>query len=211
MNFLAHLFLADPTPDSLYGNLLADIVKGKAVASLPAGIQNGVRLHRQVDSFTDRSGVVQRSITRISQRWGWFSGILVDVYYDHILALNWAHYHDEPLRQFVDRVHQCLCDNIDLVPMPSREPLGRMIQSDRLFTYSTTEGIAEALRRLSDRIRERMPQRAVQLDQAMPDLEANHEALTLDFQEFFPQLIDFVRNWKRNPQLWADRLGRNEK
>jgi acyl carrier protein phosphodiesterase len=198
MNYLAHLFLADPTPDSLFGNLLADIVKGKAVASLPSGIQDGVRLHRQVDSFTDRSGVVQRSITRISQRWGWFSGILIDVYYDHILALNWAQYHDQPLRQFVDRVHQCLCDNIDLVPVPSREPLGRMIQSDRLFTYSTAAGIAEALRRLSNRIRERIPQRAVQLEHAMPDLEANHEALTLDFQEFFPQLIDFVLDWKRN-------------
>jgi acyl carrier protein phosphodiesterase len=196
MNYLAHLYLADPTPDSLLGNLLADFVKGNEVAQLPPAIQAGVRLHRQLDSFTDRHSLVQRSIGRISESWHWFSGILIDVYYDHILALDWDRYAREPLRQFTDRVHRCLNDNIDRAPPASRELIKRMIESDRLQSYATIEGITEALVRLSRRIRERIPKREVRLELAVPLLQENHAVLCDDFHEFFPQLVEFARNQK---------------
>ena len=198
MNYLAHLYLADPTPDSLLGNLLADFVKGKEVAALPSAIQSGIRLHRQVDSFTDCHPVVQRSICRISEKWGWFSGILIDVYYDHILALNWERWTAEPLRSFVDRVHGCLRDHIDAIPSVA-EPLRRLIASDRLFSYRTQEGIAEALLNLSHRIEERMPGKNVRLHEAMPDLQESQADLADDFQEFFPALIAFVKEMKAKP------------
>jgi acyl carrier protein phosphodiesterase len=200
MNYLAHLYLADSTPESILGNLLADFVKGKDVQLLPAGIQRGIRMHRQVDSFTDRNPIVQRSITRISAKWGWFSGILIDVYYDHIFALNWNDYCGEPLRRFTSRINHCLRDNLPIVPQQFRELVGRMIESDRLFTYSTLEGIADTLLRLSARIRERIPRRNIGLESAMPDLQANHEALGKDFHDFFPQLIAFVGEWKQQPE-----------
>lgn len=191
MNYLAHLYLADPTPDSLLGNLIADFVKGRDVATLSEAIQSGILMHRQVDRFTDCHPVVQRSICRISKKWGWFSGILIDVYYDHILALNWERWSAEPLRSFVDRVHVCLHKNIDLVPAVG-EPLLRLIASDRLFSYRSSEGIAEALMYLSRRIEERMPGKNIQLQDAMPDLRDCHGELTGDFQEFFPTMIAFV-------------------
>jgi len=194
MNYLAHLYLADPTSDSLLGNLLADFVKGNDVARLPPMIQAGVRLHRRVDSFTDRHPVVQRSICRISKSWHWFSGILIDVYYDHILAQSWERYSREPLRQFTYRVHRCLSDNIERVPEPSRGLVQRLIESDRLYSYATIEGITEALARLSDRIRERIPRHEARLELAVPLLQSNHSALCNDFHEFFPQLVEFVQN-----------------
>jgi acyl carrier protein phosphodiesterase len=193
MNYLAHLYLAETTPASLLGNLVADAVKGRDVAALPADVQRGVRLHRLVDSFTDSHPAVQRSITRISERWGWFSGILIDVYYDHILAAEWERYSAEPLRDFTDRVHRCLWDNIDLLPGEGRELVGKLIASDRLFTYATPEGIADALTRLSRRVRERIPKAAVKLEEALPNLQTSHAALAADFHEFFPKLIAFVR------------------
>jgi acyl carrier protein phosphodiesterase len=196
MNYLAHLYLAEPTPASLLGNLVADAVKGRDVAALPVEVQRGVRLHRLVDSFTDSHPVVQRSITRISERWGWFSGILIDVYYDHVLAAEWERYSIEPLREFTDRVHRCLWDNIDLLPSEGRELVGKMIASDRLFTYATPEGIADALTRLSRRVLERIPKMAVRLEEALPDLQACHDALATDFHEFFPKLIAFVGETK---------------
>ncbi len=195
MNYLAHLYLADPTPNNLLGNLLADFVKGRDVAALPLAIQAGIQLHRKVDSFTDCHPVVQRSICRVSKKWGWFSGILVDVYYDHIFALNWERWSAEPLREFVDRVHRCLRENFEAIPSVA-EPLRRLIASDRLFTYSTPEGIAEALLHLSYRIEERMPGKNTRLHEAMPDLEACHAKLADDFEEFFPALIAFVKEMK---------------
>ena len=103
MNFLAHLHLSDGTPGSMLGGILADFVKGPDVAALPPDILAGVRLHRHIDAFTDRHAVVQRSIHRVSAKLGWFAGIVIDIYYDHVLAREWGRYSPEPLRGFADR------------------------------------------------------------------------------------------------------------
>lgn len=192
MNFLAHLYLSDDTPAAMVGNLLADFIKGPEVAALPADVQAGVRHHRQVDAFTDRHPLVQKSITRISRRWGWFSGIIVDVYYDHILAADWGRYSPVPLRAFADHAHAAVRTLAAVVPSPAREYAFRLIESDRLVSYAGPAGVAEALARISDRIAERMPTRAVRLEAAMPDLAAAHPGLTDDFHVFFPELVASV-------------------
>ena len=56
MNFLAHLHLSDGTPASMLGGVVADFVKGSDAAALPADVQQGVRLHRLIDGFTDKLG-----------------------------------------------------------------------------------------------------------------------------------------------------------
>lgn len=189
MNYLAHLYLAEPTPPSLIGNLIADFIKGRDLGYLPTGVERGVRQHRKVDSFTDSHPVVARSIGRISRRWGWYSGILIDMYYDHILATTWTDWSNEPLRDFVDRVHRTLVDHPHLIPDPSREMIGRLIETDRLWCYQTSEGIRDSLLHLSRRIRDRMPHRDVHLDEAMPLLAEHRDVLITDFREFFPDLI----------------------
>ena len=98
MNFLAHLHLADPDPALMLGGVVADFARNPEVAALPADVQAGVRLHRLIDGFTDRHPVVHRSIGRVAGRLGWFAGIVIDIYYDHILARDWATYSAEPLR-----------------------------------------------------------------------------------------------------------------
>jgi acyl carrier protein phosphodiesterase len=189
MNYLAHLYLAEPTPASLVGNLIADFVKGRNLDHLTMGVAQGIRLHRRVDSFTDSHPVVQRSIGRISKNWGWFSGILIDVYYDYILATTWQEWSSTSLRDYVDRIHRCLSENAHLAPAEGRVMIAKLIESDRLASYATSDGIREALFHLSHRIRERMPGRDIRLEQAMPDLQESLPALTTDFREFFPDLV----------------------
>jgi acyl carrier protein phosphodiesterase len=133
VNFLAHLHVAHDTPDSLVGNAIADHIKGKAFNELPPTIQLGIRQHRAVDAFTDSHQHVQRSITRMSENWGWFSGIIIDVYYDHILAINWDRYSREPLREFTTRMNLTLqaCQN-HISDEYDQEFYRRFIREDRL-------------------------------------------------------------------------------
>jgi acyl carrier protein phosphodiesterase len=204
MNYLAHLFLAEPTPDSLLGNLLADFVKRPALAALSPGIQAGVRMHRQVDFFTDCHPLVQRSIGRISARWGWFSGILIDVYYDHLLAVNWARYSGEPLRHFVGCTYRELSAGIKSVPDEMERHVSQLIESDRLYSYRSRAGIAEALRCLSLRIRQRIPQCDVRVELALPDLIDLHATIASDFEVFFPQLIARAGQWRLDGRAQLD-------
>ena len=197
VNYLAHLHLADDTPESKVGNVLADFVKGPEVELLPPEILRGVRLHRAVDSYTDSHPVVMRSIRRLEGRLGWYAGIVIDVYYDHILARTWRHYSRESLRSFADRAYQVLGDHIDLLHGDSRKLMERLIREDRLVSYQTRTGIEETLERISWRIMERMPKREVRLQDAMPLLITADAGLEDDFHSFYPQLIAFAEGRKR--------------
>lgn len=197
MNYLAHLHLADDNPDSKLGNILADFVKGPDVAALPLAIQAGIRLHRSIDSFTDSHPVVMRSIRRLGGRLGWYAGIVIDVYYDHLLARDWHHYSAEPLRSFADRAYEILLEHIDLLEGPSRKLMERMIREDRLVSYASLTGIEETLERISWRIMERMPKREVRLHDAMPLLIAADAGLEDDFHTFYPNLMAFAEARKR--------------
>jgi acyl carrier protein phosphodiesterase len=199
VNLLAHALLADGTDGSLLGNLIADFLRSPDLAVLPPDVRAGVRLHRHIDAVTDRHPVVHRSIARLGGKWGWFAGILIDVYYDHVLAAEWDRYSDVPLRGFVDHVHVVVRRNADRTPSPAKEVIESFVRSDRLMTYTTPAGIEEALARLSDRIAARMPTRAVRLEQAMPNLMAAHAGLAADFHEFFPQLRAAVADWLAAP------------
>ncbi|MFO0851190.1 MAG: ACP phosphodiesterase [Gemmataceae bacterium] len=186
MNLLAHALLAGEDPDAVVGNLIADFIRPADLDSLPPGVRRGVLLHRHIDGFTDRHPVVQRSIARIGGRWGWFSGILIDVYYDHILAAGWDRFHDQPLRAFVDGVHEVLTAQLADVPADAGQILRGFVAADRLASYASADGITDALARLSDRIAARLPKRAVRLEEAVPDLLGSHQELAEDFETFFP-------------------------
>lgn len=196
MNFLAHLHLSDGSPDSMLGNVIADFVKGPDVALLPDSVQRGVRLHRAVDSFTDCHPIVMRSIRRLNHRYGWYAGIVIDLYYDHILARTWNFYSPVSLRSFADRAYCILGDNLDLLDREARKLMERLIREDRLASYGTRRGITETLERVSWRIMERMPKREVRLQDAMPLLIEADAGLEDDFHTFYPQLISFAADRK---------------
>lgn len=192
MNYLAHLFLAEPTPESMLGNVLADFVKGRAVDALPPAVREGVLLHRQVDRFTDTHPVTNRSIARIHGRWGWYSGILIDVFYDHYLALDWDRYSPQSLREFIDNAYEVLLANRPLMPAAMQAVMQRIVRDDRLMSYRELDGIEQTLLRISRLIQ----RREAHLERAMNDLRQHFDALRGDFHDFFPELIAFVSSRK---------------
>ncbi len=197
LNFLAHLHLADPDPGLMLGGIVADFARNPEIALLPTDVQQGVRLHRLIDGFTDRHAVVHRSISRVSARLGWFAGIVIDVYYDHLLARDWARFSAEPLPAFAARSYRVLEEAFSSTPADAQWFIRRFIDGDYLVGYSTIEGIALTLARLSDRIAERMPKRAIWLPDSLPDLAAADAELARDFQAFYPELIAFAAESRR--------------
>lgn len=203
MNHLAHALLADDSPECVLGALAADFIRPPVVPGLPASVQRGVFQHRHVDGFTDRHPIVQRSIGRVSKRWGWFSGIVIDVYYDHLLGLTWERYCPVPLDRFVERVAVSVRETIGHLPEPNREDVMRFADPARLASYAVPDlsGIEEAFRRISAVIAVRMPTRAVRLEESVPGLRELHPELAEDFAAFFPELQQFATAWLRDHPL----------
>lgn len=187
MNWLAHAFLSKPDIEFRLGNLLADLVKGRDRAAMTAGFLDGARHHQAIDAFTDSHPVVHRSRARIGGDYRHATGILVDVFYDHFLALEWERYAAEPLDEFTGRLYADILAGTVHFPAEAQTALERMISEDRLGSYRRLDGIEASLRRVSLRLAARIGQ-DLGLERGVSELVANFEGLRGDFAEFFPQL-----------------------
>ncbi|MBC8082263.1 MAG: DUF479 domain-containing protein [Hymenobacter sp.] len=194
MNFLAHLLLSGPpatTPnyaDIVVGNFAAEAVRGRAaLAAYPPAVQRGIRLHRLIDSFTDTHPIVRRSTARLRaaglSKW---AGVVADVGYDHLLARDFARYHDdvtESLPAFAHRQYALLHARRQELPERLQHMLQYMRRDDWLTGYARPEGLERALAGLSRRV----PAAAVLATGATAFL-AERPAYEADFREFWPEL-----------------------
>lgn len=190
MNFLAHAFLAAPDPALMAGGVLGDWVKGPlANAALPPAFARGVALHRAIDSFADGHPAFRRSRARVDparRRWG---GILVDMYYDHLLAAHWADYEQAPLSEFVDLVHAALLRH--MAALPAAMPAARLMVNEAwLLSYGSEDGLAAILQRMSQRARQPNP-----LAEGLADLRHARAGLASDCAEFLGDAKVFAAAW----------------
>ena len=90
MNFLAHLALSGRVPEVMVGNFIGDFVKGNSYQHFSPLIQKGILMHRAIDDFTDHHESTRICSQLLKEGYGSYSGVIVDVFFAHILASNWA-------------------------------------------------------------------------------------------------------------------------
>jgi acyl carrier protein phosphodiesterase len=191
MNYLAHLHLGGDAPAQLLGSLYGDFVKGPLAGQWPADIEAAIRLHRRIDAFTDSHPLQARARARFPAERRRYAGILLDLFFDHCLALHWSDYAEQPLEQFTARVYRLLAEEAVL---PGRLALiaPRMAAQDWLGSYSEFAVLEQVLAAMQRRL-----SRPEGLDGAMAELERLYEPLTEDFQLFYPQLRRFAEEQRR--------------
>lgn len=186
MNYLAHLFLADSTAESLIGNLAGDFVKGRIADDVPPEIAAGIRHHRRVDSFTDSHPSMAAFRRVLIPEHGHYSRVIADVFFDHFLAADFTRYSPEPLGAFLSRVFASIDPHIDELPGRLRIVYPRMRDEGWLSSYQALEGIRRSLSGISHRL-SRRPQLAPAVH-FLVDRETRAELERL-FHEFFPDVM----------------------
>lgn len=146
MNYLAHLYLSGESEKMIVGNFIGDYVKGKKYQDFPEDISKGILLHRQIDSFTDSHKLTKEAKKLFRDDFGLYSGIVVDFFYDHFLAKNWANYSPISLRTFAKRMHAIFLANFRYLPVRVQSFLPFLIQNKRLESYASVDGIVQSLK-----------------------------------------------------------------
>lgn len=187
MNWLAHLYLSEPSIEFRLGGLLPDLLPMPRWQGLAEQVLRGVDCHRLIDAYTDAHPVVKRSIARIDPPLRRYGGILVDVFYDHVLIRHWAEYACLPLAAFEDEVYHAIDRGYGIIPPDALQRLAGMRQHRWLRGYGSSEGIELTLRRIGQRLRRPQP-----LELGVACLQRNLAGFTEDFAEFFPQLVHRV-------------------
>lgn len=187
MNYLAHLHLGGQRPAQLLGSLYGDFVKGPLPGRFTPELEAAIQLHRRIDLFTDAHPLIKQSIARFPPERRRFSGIMLDVFFDHCLARDWELYAEQPLDAFTSRVYQVLAAEPAL---PERLALiaPRMAAQDWLGSYREFEVLEQVLSGISRRL-----SRPQGLAGGMQELQALYEPLSADFVEFYPLLQEFAQ------------------
>lgn len=186
MNFLAHLYLSDNDEEITIGNFIADAIKGKQYLKYPPRIAKGIVLHRAIDTFTDAHPTFRQSTSKLHKTHSHYSGVIVDVFYDHFLAKNWADYHEQPLAQFVQNFYAMIQANFGLLPARIQRMTPYMIADNWLMSYATVEGVDKILGQMNMRTKG-----IGKMDKAVITLQEHYEELEAEFSSFFEELIQF--------------------
>ena len=193
MNYLAHLYLAEDSDESLLGNLLGDFVKGRLEDQYSPEIIKGINTHRKVDSYTDANAKFLECKKLLTPERRRFAGIIIDMSFDHFLAKNWSQYSNIELSEFTNRVYALLLEHESTLPQKLRERMPYMIGDDWLGSYKNIDTIGLALNAISRRLGSRF-ERARIIKGGIDDIKSNYEELEHKFGEFFPELIAFVED-----------------
>lgn len=183
MNFLAHIYLSGNSDLVKIGNFMADGVRGKQYLDLHSEIQKGIILHRSIDTFTDAHPIFRQSTKRLHANYHHFSGVIVDVFYDHFLAKNWRLYSDEKLEDFVVNFYNSLDMYQDLLTEKAKIMMPHMIQQNWLLSYQTIEGIEKILSQMDNRIK-----RESNMQFSVKELRLFYNEFESDFKIFFQDL-----------------------
>lgn len=176
----------------MLGGLFGDFVRGRrALRNYPEPIRQGIVLHRYIDRCTDHSSVVKKLRRSFPREFRRYAGIIIDMAFDHELAVNWWRYMPGSLERFDVEIRDLLRDNTDLMP-EGLNGFMRYADQHGLFTAYREEdvtlfalaGVGTRLSRPNPlhRVTEIWPEFAPQFKQA--------------FRQFFPEIQSEVLEWR---------------
>ena len=186
------MYLSGNDHEVLVGNLMGDFVKGPLGDNYPPRIHLGLILHRKIDTFAQKNVIFQTSRLRLSPHYGLYRGVLVDIFYDHFLAVGWDSWSDSSFPDYIAWARDIAERHLTIMPQ-QLQGFVPVIFNDLLPSYKRTAGIESALKRMSGRIKRPNP-----LAEGGAELTINYQELKKDFEQFMIEARQFSADVVRN-------------
>ncbi len=184
MNFLAHIYLSGEDDFVKIGNFMADSIRGSQYLDYPNSLQKGILLHRHIDSFTDAHPIYRKSKHRLHEKYGHYSGVIMDIAYDHFLAKNWSKYSYEKLEDYAADFYQLMQDNYEILTERTKGMLPYMIGRNWLVSYATIAGLEMILFQMDYRTKHR-----AHMQEAIVEIQDFYTEFESEFFQFFEELV----------------------
>jgi acyl carrier protein phosphodiesterase len=185
MNYLAHAYLSNRQTHLLVGNFIADHLRGNNFSHLPQNIVEGIQMHRKIDSFTDAHPEFKKAKRWFYNGFEKHSGILVDIYFDHLLAKSFEKYSQTNLDDFSKQVYGVYTQHSLHLPHSSSRFLDYVIKNNIYHAYADISGIERVLFHLSQRIKHQ-----VNLNESVKIFTEHEKKLQENFDTFFNDAIN---------------------
>lgn len=183
MNFLAHSFLTF-NDGQIVGQFLEDFIRNKDRYSFPKDIQDGITLHRAIDTFTDSHPAIHEAKKVFSPLVRLYAGAFVDVSMDYFLSTDLSLHSLKGWKEHSLRVYRVLNENEQFLSENFKKMLAKMEHDDWLYNYREDWGIKFSIQNVLNK--------AKYLDKDIPVFQAfldNKDALQKCYDDFFPDLL----------------------
>lgn len=183
MNYLAHSFLSF-TDQQIVGQFLEDFIRNKDRYSFPKNIQDGITMHRAIDTFTDSHPAIHEAKKVFSPLVRLYAGAFVDVSMDYFLANDLSLHSLQGWKEHSSRVYHVLNENQKWLPENFKRMLVKMEADDWLYNYREDQNIKYSIQNVLNK--------AKYLDKDIPVFKAfldNKDVLQKCYDEFFPDLL----------------------
>jgi len=188
MNYLAHAVLSFDREDILLGQFIADDVKGRQWQIYHPEIQRGILLHRFIDDFTDNHDLVMELKSLLRPQLGKYTGVALDVLFDHALSIQWDNHLKEQRESSIERYYKSLQRRSMQMSEKRRFITEKMIEHDWMNMYFSKPGTDKILKQMSSRIAH-----PNSLHTAMETFVQFENDVISTFDVFFPQLLSATR------------------
>jgi acyl carrier protein phosphodiesterase len=186
MNFLAHIYLSGENDLLKIGNFVSDVIRGKNYLDYPKEMQKGILLHREIDNFTDMHLTYRLSKHRLHEKYGHYSGVIMDIVYDHFLAKNFHKFSDVKLENYIQDFYKLLQEHHPILPDKIKRMMIHMMQQNWLLQYQSLTGLEIILNQMDYRTKHR-----VHMQEAIVEVQQFYAEFESEFFSFFAELQDF--------------------
>ena len=190
MNYLAHLFLSGDSREIRIGNFIGDHVRGNDHENYPETIALGIRLHREIDRFSDNHSIFRQSVARLRPMFRKYAPVITDMFYDHFLASNWESFSNSSLSDFTEKVYTEIEEELPNLPLSVQHMFPYMMNSNWLLSYSSINGIHRALSGLARRTTFQS-----NMEYSSMALQEDYPHYAEEFGSFFPEMIEHARKF----------------
>lgn len=196
MNYLGHATLSFGESNVTLGNLISDFVKGKKQYDYPKSIFTGIRLHRDIDSFTDCHPSTASAKEFFRNDYPLYSGAFIDVVYDHFLALQENEFITYGgLDNFSAMVYDFVDARLSELPVMFQAMFPYMKKHDWLWNYRHEVGIMRSFQSIAFRAKYLNDSK-----KAFDIFIDKYEDLRELFLQFYPDVKKYSEERLRNLQ-----------
>jgi acyl carrier protein phosphodiesterase len=196
MNHLVNLYLSRNLGEKMLGCLIGEIVRTSNFDKYTQNIVDGIELNKKISNFVKEHPVYERSRMKLNPKYSKHSGKIIDIFYDHFLAANWSKYSNDSLANFAKESYSFIEENHGILPYKLRKLISVMMNDNWLVNYSSVQGIHNFMREIT-----RRDTFQTNLEYSLEDLINNYNEFKLDFEEIFPQLVQYVQEITHSEEL----------
>jgi acyl carrier protein phosphodiesterase len=183
MEILMNAFFSYQDPETMVGSFLSGGYINNHHNPFNKNIEQGQAISQSLDLFIENHPVCQEALLRLAPKARKYGNRILRLYYDHLLARNWANYSEVDYTTFCEMILGVLKTHNHLFPYKPKRVVNRVVRKKLITSLSTLNGLNEYIQEMT-----RYNSYNSIVQESIGDLAKYYDTFNREFNLIFPQM-----------------------